>query len=96
MENIDYIVNNDVIIDTTFSLTNDDIYIFGNVKDIDDFKGNVDVGRMPENDNEVLLVGSKDDYYLSNEDIIDKNCILENSNTGTKMLFNDWKDYTGS
>lgn len=91
MENIDYIIKNDIIIDTPFSLTNDDIYIFGNVKDINDFKGNVDVGRMPENDNEVLLVGSKEDYYLSNEDIIDKNCVLENSNTGTKMLLNDLK-----
>ena len=91
MENIDYIIKNDIIIDTSFSLTNDDIYIFGNVKDINDFKGNVDVGRMPENDNEVLLVGSKEDYYLSNEDIIDKNCVLENSNTGTKMLSNELK-----
>lgn len=91
MDNVDYIIKNDLIIDTSFSLTNDDIYIFGNVKDINDFKGSVDVGRMAENDNEVLLVGSKDDYYLSNEDIIDKNCELQNSNTGTKMLFNELK-----
>lgn len=92
MDNVDYIVKNDVIIDTSFSLTNDDIYIFGNVKDINDFKDNVDVGRMPENDNEVLLVGTKGDYYLSNtEETIDKNCVLENSNTGTKMLFNELK-----
>lgn len=79
MSNIDYIVEDDVFLDSIVSIERlDDASIgsFGNISysgisidgiliDIINFKGNVDVGRMPENENEMILKISKNHYAIS-------------------------------
>lgn len=72
IDTIDYIVKNDLLNDLELNVYNDYVYMYGKVylKKID----KVDVGRLPSNDNEIVLIGSKDSYYLTNmkDNIIDK------------------------
>jgi len=64
---VDYIVKNDLSLDTNVGLSNDNTYFYGNVKGISEFKGKLAYGRMPEADNEVVVVGSKGVYYLNEQ-----------------------------
>ena len=65
LSNIDYIVEDDISLDTQFILRNDSIDTYGYIKDIDNFKGNLDIGRMPENNDEIILKANKDDYTIT-------------------------------
>ncbi len=65
LSNIDYIVEDDISLDTQFILRNDSIDTYGYIKDINNFKGNIDIGRMPENDDEIILKANKDDYTIT-------------------------------
>ena len=69
LDNIDTIEKNDAVIDVSESIyDNKDYWISGLTKPINNYKyKNVDVGRMPENSSEVLIVASKDNYYINNE-----------------------------
>ena len=64
LSNIDYIVEDDISLDTEFILRNDTLNTYGYIKDINNFKGNLDIGRMPENDDEIILKANKDDYTI--------------------------------
>ena len=81
LENVDYIVKDDLFLDNYLSLYREDIYLYGNVNGIDNFKGKIDLGRMPESDNEILLLANKDDYYIENklEDVLNKSFTLSQS-----------------
>lgn len=65
LSNIDYIVEDDISLDTEFILINDTLNTYGYIKDINNFKGNIDIGRMPENDDEIILKANKDDYTIT-------------------------------
>ena len=54
ISNIDYIVEDDLFIDCSFSLNRDDMSFYGNILDIKNFRGNIDLGRKPNNDNEII------------------------------------------
>ena len=64
LSNIDYIVEDDISLDTEFILRNDTLNTYGYIKDINNFKGNIDIGRMPKNDDEIILKANKDDYTI--------------------------------
>ena len=65
IENIDYIVKDDALLDTGVDLGDNEYFsIYGRATSIKGFKGKLDVGRMPENDNEIIVEGHKDDYYI--------------------------------
>ena len=65
LNNIDYIVKDDALLDNEISLTDKKyLSIYGNASSIKGFKGNIDVGRMPENDNEVIIEEYEDRYYI--------------------------------
>ena len=55
--NISHIVKNDLLLDTQMNITdkNSSFWIYGIFLNKELFEGNVDVGRMPENDNEVII-----------------------------------------
>ncbi len=86
LNNIDYIVKDDLILDNNISFSNDEtgLYLYGTVKSIDRFEGPLDLGRMPEADDEVIIEGRKDDYYISNrsEDILKNVLNLEDVYSG--------------
>lgn len=65
LSNIDYIVEDDISLDTEFILRNDTLNTYGYIKDINNFKGNIDIGRMPENDDEIIVKANKDDYTIT-------------------------------
>lgn len=65
LSNIDYIVEDDISLDTEFILRNDTLNTYGYIKDINNFKGNLDIGRMPENDDEIILKANEDDYTIT-------------------------------
>ena len=65
LDNLSYLVKDDIILDTAISLNSKDLYLYGLIKDIKLFKGKLDVGRMPENSDEIILYGHKNDYYIS-------------------------------
>lgn len=80
--NVDYIVKNDVLLDYNASFTdNKNYYISPTINELKNFRGKVDLGKMPENDNEVILEGDKDDYYI-NESILNKDIYAQNYDTG--------------
>lgn len=65
LSNINYIVEDDISLDTEFILRNDTLNTYGYIKDINNFKGNLDIGRMPENNDEIILKANKDDYTIT-------------------------------
>ena len=75
ISNVDYVVEDDVFIDNEMPISKEDqISFYGSLLDIETFRGNIDFGRMPENDNEMILRIAKDNYYASNmrEEILNK------------------------
>ncbi|MDD6807895.1 MAG: ABC transporter ATP-binding protein [Oscillospiraceae bacterium] len=69
LDNVDYIVTNDFSLDEPISIQNEktDFYFYGFVKDISTCGfDKVDLGRMPEKPNEIVLGAQKDSYDLGN------------------------------
>lgn len=83
IENVDYIVKNDLLLDYAVSFSDDaNYYISGTINELSNFKEDLDEGKIPENDNEVIIKCGKDSYYMSNENILNKELYIQNYNTG--------------
>ena len=82
--NVSSIVRNDLFLDTYISITDDNYYLYGTVNGIENLEGDLDVGRRPTASNEVIVSGSKDDYYIGYmaSEIIDKELYLVDNSTG--------------
>ena len=66
IQGIDYVVENDLMLDSFVSLTDGKSFDFwGYVKEMDTLKGDVDVGRPPQAENEVVLYTWEDAYYFN-------------------------------
>ena len=64
IKNVDYIVENDLILDQYVwfdALNNEGYYLGGLFRNIDKFNDDLDYGRMPESDNEVVI--ATHNYY---------------------------------
>ena len=84
------IVKNDVILDSTFSLSNNsNFWFYGNVKSLNELEGKV-IGKMPSSDYEIILGTSKDSYYINSmgEELLQTNLILINSDSSNSILNN--------
>ena len=81
LENVENIIKNDILTDTEVFLVSPklDIFVGGYVRSISSFDGNLDHGRMPTNDNELIVVASKDDYYLNDryEDVLNADMYMD-------------------
>ena len=83
LSNVDYIVENDMFTDKKLTLernsNNIHFSFYGTICDIKNLKKNLDVGKIPENDNEIILLMSKNHYNIKNtfEEIIDQNFIIK-------------------
>lgn len=85
LNNIESITENDLLLDTNIQLSDgNNLYIYGRTKSINSLFGDLDIGRMPENEYEVVLEGSRDNYYLQQiENNIDNTYVyLTDINTG--------------
>ena len=84
INNIETIIKNDLLLDGTINIVNDNFWICGTVNNISNLKGNIDKGRMPEADNEIIIAGSKDDYYVGymGDELLNKELSLQDIYTG--------------
>ena len=70
LNNIKNIVKNDIMLDSELWFeSNDDnpFYVNGTLQDIADFEGPLDYGKMPEKDNEVIVLIDNYDYYFNDK-----------------------------
>lgn len=84
LNNVKNVIKNDLMIDNSISITdNEYLWLYGSLYSINNFNDKLDVGRMPSNDNEIIVSGSKDDYYLSDKDkLLNSIMYLQNYYTG--------------
>jgi len=77
INNVDYIIENDSLLDETRSIKDEDnkYWIQSYTLPINSFRGELSLGRMPENDKEVIFEISKDSYLFNGnaEQILNKN-----------------------
>ena len=71
LDNVDYIIKNDFMIDYQMSINNDNYWFSGKVNSINEID-KVDYGRLPENDNEIVLKVNKEYNYQLDDKKIDK------------------------
>lgn len=84
IKNVDYIVKNDLLLDSSVAITdNENYWISGSAAEIKNFKGKLDVGKMPIADDEVILEGNPNDYYIDvmGEELLNKELYLQDLNT---------------
>lgn len=75
INNINRVVKEDMMLDSSLYIESDQFTYDPYPVNIKDFKGDVVYGRLPENDNEVLLTGYEDDYLFVNDhgkELLDK------------------------
>ena len=65
LSNVDYIVEDDIFLDSGIPLQRNEISLYGNLLNIENLKGNIDIGRMPQSEDEIILKVRKDSYYAS-------------------------------
>lgn len=65
--NIGRVVSQDLLVDSQvgFETENGDNYLYGNPVELKEYEGTtLDYGRMPENENEILIITTKNSYYI--------------------------------
>ncbi len=74
LENIDYILKDDTLYDNEMSLYNESTYLYGSITSIDMINGSLDKGRLPESENEIVILANEDDWMFSHmlDEILDK------------------------
>lgn len=77
LNNVDYIVKNDILVDTNIELSSDNYYFNGIVSNIS-LIDKVDYGRLPKDDNEIVLEIYVGDYYMDyKDDLLNTEYIVE-------------------
>lgn len=86
LKNVEKLVKNDYELENTIEVFNEEDYFDGNVKNINEFNETLTYGRLPQNENEIIIMGSTENYYLSNpEELLEKTFSLR-----------DYNDYTNT
>ena len=63
--NVEKVITNDYVYDYSMSLMDyENIFLDSNFMKLEEFKGKLKYGRMPLNDNEIIVSGSKENYYI--------------------------------
>lgn len=86
LKNVETILENDITADQDIAYTDPEgmLWLSGKVTPIEQLKGKVDIGKTPENQNEIIIAGDKDDYHLSEniDSILGKKFYPINNNSG--------------
>lgn len=95
LENIDYVYKNDLFLDYSISLENNNFYIYGYVRNINSFNKTIDFGRTPSSDNEAIYMCEKN--YCDMDNYLNKEFNVENTNIKIKIVgisyYTDITDY---
>lgn len=81
IEKVKSISKNDLLVDGEIGLSSEYSYLYGKATEIKEFEGNLDLGRMPNNEYEIIIECEKDDYFLTDE-LLDSEVNREDYNTG--------------
>jgi len=86
LNGIKKIEKNDLLLDLNGSCYDDEIYLNGQIKSLKEID-KVDLGTVPQNDNEVVVFMSKYSYYVSmyEDKLIGRTMTLQNDMTGTSI-----------
>ena len=108
VDNVDYLVKNDLLIDNSISLVSDNSYFWFDSYIMDSsLLTSVDEGRLPSASNEIVIEGNKDDYYLASDidNLFNNSLYLYNENDGlidksielkiVGIKYNDDNNYSG-
>lgn len=88
ISNVDKVITNDYVYDYSMSLMDyENIFLDSNFMKLEEFKGKLKYGRMPLNDNEIIVSGSKENYYIEDmgSELINKEVSI-NSNSGSDEI----------
>ena len=88
IEAVKSISKNDLLVDGEIYLNSDLSYVYGTAMELKTFDGELDLGRMPTNDDEIIVEGSTD-YYFMSEELLNSELNREDLNTG--QLKEDYK-----
>ena len=66
LDNVDYIVEDDVFLDGSISISRNDMSLYGNLLNIENLKGELSMGRMPKNEDEIVIKLRADSQYAKN------------------------------
>ena len=80
IEAVKSISKNDLLVDGEIYLNSDVSYVYGTAMELKTFDGELDLGRMPTNDYEIIVEGSPD-YYFMSEELLDSELNREDLNT---------------
>lgn len=80
LENIDNLEKNDLLIDYNIGIYNNEFYFYGTINTSK--ISSVDLGRLPQNEKEIVIKGSKNNWYISNisEDIFNEKFTIDGFN----------------
>lgn len=87
LANIDRVIENDLMLDMNIGLsnTNGTYYLYGTAYDTC-LITSVDEGKMPENENEIILVGDKENYYLDDlDELLNSEYSIRDDRTGAAI-----------
>ena len=78
LDNIQYIVEDDLYLDRQISIVQEHMGFSGIAQNLSNFKGDIDIGTMPENENDAILNLNPDSYYASEriDDILGKEFVI--------------------
>ncbi len=66
ISNVDKIIKNDILLDNGLQIVNDTFFLYGNIYNIDEIT-KIDMGRLPEKENEIVVSINKNVYYDADE-----------------------------
>lgn len=88
LNNVDKIIKDDLLLDSSVSLSSDMFYFNGYAKSLDLMPEKIDEGRLPENDYEIVIEVTKNNYYFTGDttEILNTEYTLQNNNTYSEIL----------
>jgi len=89
VDNIKKIVKNDIIVEQDIALNYENYFFYGSIKNLNEID-KVDYGRMPENENEIVIEANPDDMYFLSKSKRDESMKFEYE------IANTYSNYTKS
>lgn len=88
ISNVDKVITNDYVYVYSMSLMDyENIFLDSNFMKLEEFKGKLKYGRMPLNDNEIIVSGSKENYYIEDlgSELINKEVSINSGSDEIKV-----------
>lgn len=88
ISNVEKVITNDYVYYYSMSLIDyENIFLDSNFMKLEEFKGKLKYGRMPLNDNEIIVSGSKENYYIEDmgSELINKEVSINSGSDEIKV-----------